>query len=94
MIRLSEVSLLISKSGLNPRKFLAKLPISALPSKNTQPYYSPGQHRGSKNNVPFFLKVPLGSDKNVPYIGFTSPTRFNKKFSKLNYNYKHFTISS
>ena len=56
-------------------------------------YYSPGR---SKNNVPFFiLKVPLGSDKNVPYIGFTSPTRFNKKFSELNYNYKHyFTISS
>ena len=41
------------------------------------------------------LKVPLGSDKNVPYIGFTSPTRFNKKFSELNCNYKHyFTISS
>ena len=42
----------------------------------------------------FILKVSLGSDKNVPYIGFTSPTRFNKKFSELNYNYKHyFTIS-
>ena len=40
----------------------------------------------------FILKVPLGSDKNVPYIGFTSPTRFNKKFSELNYNY--FSISS
>ena len=36
------------------------------------------------------LKVPLGSDKNIPYIGFTSPTRFNKKFSELNYNYKHY----
>ena len=36
--------------------------------------------------MPFFfiLKVPLGSNKNVPYIGFTSPTRFNKKFSELN----------
>ena len=40
----------------------------------------------------FFLKVPLESDKNVPYISFTSPTCFNKKFSELNYNY--FTISS
>ena len=38
--------------------------------------YSPGQHRGSKNNVDFILKVPLQSDKNVPYIDFNSPTNF------------------
>ena len=49
--------------------------------------YSPGQHRGSKNNL--ILKVPLGSYKNVPYIGFTSPTCFNKKFSELNCNYMY-----
>ena len=55
--------------------------------------YSPGQHQGSI--IFYILKVPLGSDKNVLYIGFTSPTGFNKKFSELNYNYKHyFTISS